>query len=91
MEWVLYRLTILSVSNPSQAATSSNNLLAYRPRFSAHHRSNLARAFINIEGVFPCIQSLPSYNPICQVFSEEEDSFRSGKALIGAGDMGNQF
>jgi hypothetical protein len=85
-------LATISLSNPSQAVTSSNNLLAYRPRFSSdRHNSNLAGVFINMEGVFPCLQSLSDYYPICQVFSEEEDGFRNGKALIGAGDIGNHF
>ncbi len=84
-------LANVSLSNPSQAVTSSNNLLAYRPRFADYHSSNLAGVFINMEGVFPCLQSLSSYNPICHVFSHEEDGFRNGKALIGAGDIGNHF
>ena len=84
-------LAAISLSNPSQAVTSSNNLLAYRPRFVDAHNSNLAGVFINIEGVFPCLQSLSNYVPICQVFSDEEDGFRGGKALIGAGDGGNHF
>jgi hypothetical protein len=32
--------------------TSSNNLLAYRPRFANYHSSDLAGAFINMEGGF---------------------------------------
>ena len=84
-------LAAISLSNPSQAVTSSNNLLAYRPRFADAHNSNLAGVFINMEGMFPCLQSLSNYVPICQVFSDEEDSFRGGKALIGAGDGGNHL
>jgi hypothetical protein len=84
-------LAAVSLTNPSQAMTSSNNLLAYRPRFADYHNSNLAGVFINMEGVFPCLQSLSSYGPICQVVSHEEDGFRSGKALIGAADIGNHF
>ena len=85
------KLATLSLSNSSQAVTSSNNLLAYQPRFADIHNSNLAGVFINIGGVFPCLQSLSIYLPICQVFSEEEDGFRDGKALIGASDHGNDF
>ena len=84
-------LAIVSLSNASQAVTSSNNLLAYRPRFADAHNSNLAGVFINMEGVFPCLQSLSNYNPICQVFTGEEDGFRGGRALIDAGDIGNNF
>lgn len=85
-------LANISLSNTSQAVTSSNNLLAYRPRFADVHSSNLAGVFINLEGVFSCLESLRySYHPICQVFSEEGDGFRKGKALIGAGDYGNDI
>ena len=81
------KIANVSLANPSQAVTSPNNLLAYRPRFTG----DLAGVFINIEGVFPCLQSLSSYSPICQVFSGEEDGFRDGKALISAGDVGNDI
>ena len=84
-------LAALSLSNPSQAVTSSNNLLAYQPRFADTHNSNLAGVFINMEGVFPCLQLLSDYYPKCQVFSEEEDGFRGGRALIGASDYGNNI
>ena len=85
------QLAAISITDSSQAVTSSNNVFAYRPRFSDDQHSNLAGAFINLEGVFPCLQSLSSYYPICQVFSEEEDGFRNGKVLIGSGDAGNTF
>lgn len=85
------RLAGITISNVSQQVTSSNNLLAYRPRFDDHHDSNLAGIFINLEGVFPCLESLSSYYPICRVFTEEEDGFRNGRALIDAGDIGNNF
>ena len=84
-------LANVSLTDPSLAAISPNNLLAYRPRFRDDHNSGLAGVFINVEGVFPCLQSLSSYAPIRQIFSEEEDGFRGGKALIGAGDFGNHF
>ena len=90
------QLAAVSLTDPSQAVTSSNNLLAYRPRFADSHNSNLAGVFINMVGVFPCLRSqsglaLRGYSPSCQVFSEEDDGFRMGKALIGAGDIGNHF
>ena len=84
-------LASVSLASTSQAVTSTNNLLAYRPRFTDYHNSGLAGVFINMEGVFPCLQSLSNYNPICQVFSDEEEGFRGGKALIGAGDNGLNF
>ena len=85
-------LATVSVTDGSQAATSSNNLLAYRPSYSDNHNSNLAGIFINLEGVFPCIVPLTNYVPIiCHLSSSEEDGFRGGKALIGSGDKGNNF
>ena len=75
----------------SSDITMPNNLLAYRPRIDDHHDSNLAGIFINLEGVFPCLESLSNYYPICRVFTEEEDGFRNGRALIDAGDIGNNF
>ena len=81
----------VSMSNPSEAVTSSDNLLAYRPRFSDIHNSNLAAIFINLEDVFPCIQLLSGYLPICSTYTEEDDGFRGGRALLGSADMGNQF
>ena len=74
-------------SNPSKAVTSSNNLLAYRPRFSDIHNSNLAAVFINLEGVFPCIQSLSGYMPICSTYTEEDDGIYGGKPLVGSTDV----
>ena len=85
-------LATVSFKNVSQAATSSNNLLAYRPSYNDLHNSNLAGIFINLEGVFPCIVPLTNYVPIiCHLSSSEEDGFRGGKALIGSGDRGNNF
>ena len=85
------RLADITISSSSQPVTSSNNLLAYRPRFDDTHDSNLAGIFINLEGVFPCLESLSSYYPICRVFTQEEDGFRNGRAMIDAGDIGNNF
>ena len=84
-------LADITISSSSQPLTSSNNLLAYRPRFDDTHNSNLAGIFINLEGVFPCLVSLSDYYPICRVFTAEEDGFRNGRALIDAGDIGNHF
>ena len=72
-------------------ATSLNNVIAYRPRFSDYHNSNLAGVFINLEGVCPWFEQVTNYNPICRVFTNEEDGFRNGKALINTADSGNDF
>ena len=85
------QLAQISISDSSQVATSLNNVIAYRPRFSDYHNSNLAGVFINLEGVFPCLEQVTNYNPICRVFTNEEDGFRNGKALINTADSGNDF
>ena len=84
-------LASITISNPSQAETSSNNLLAYRPRFKDGHSSNLAGVFINLAGVFPCLAPLTDYHPTCHVFTGDDDGFRGGRALINASDGGNHF
>ena len=83
------QLAQVTISDSSRAQTSPNNLLAYRPRYHDPHNSNLAGVFINLEGVFPCLAPLTNYQPICRVFTEEEDGFRGGKALIDSADFGN--
>ena len=79
----------ISLANPSQPATSSNNLLAYRPKYLDGHSSDLAGIFINLDGVFPC--SVGHGMPICGRFTQEEDGFNKGKALLQAADGGNNF
>ena len=75
----------ISLSNPSRPATSSNNLLAYRPRFSG-----LGALFLNIEAIFPCINS-SSHFPVCGRLTFEEDRFFSRRPFIEAADRGNSF
>ena len=84
-------IAVIRVSSPSQSVTSSNNLLAYRPRFNGFHSSGLGAIFINIEGVFPCVAPLTDYYPICSIFSEEEDGFRNGMTFLSSSDMGNHI
>ena len=76
----------ISLSNPSQPATSSNKLLAYRPRYSG-----LGVLFFNIEAIFPCINNSSSYFPMCGRLTLEEDGFFNGRSFIEAGDGGNHF
>ena len=80
----------ISISNSSQAVTSSNNLLAYRPRFNGYHNSGLGAMFLNLPGIFPCIQS-QMYIPPCGVLTGEEDGFNNGRSIIQAADKGNNF
>ena len=79
----------ISLADPSQPATSPNNLLAYRPKYSDYHSSGLAGIFINLDGLFPC--SSGHLIPNCARFTQEEDGFNKGKALLQAGDGGNYF
>ena len=81
----------MSIYWSNRNATSLNNLLAYRVRYNDDHYSSLAAIFINLDGVFPCLAPLSDYRPICKIYSNEEDGFRGGKAIIGAGDSGNSF
>ena len=82
------KLAEVDVSDSSLAQTSSNNFLAYRPRYDY---ANLAGIFINLEGVFPCLAPLIDYHPICRAFTDEQDSFGDGRALIECGDIGNHI
>ena len=75
----------VSLSNASLPATSSNNLLAYRPHFRG-----LGVLFLNLEAIFPCINS-SSHFPSCGRLTFEEDGFFNGRSFIEAADAGNQF
>ena len=74
----------VSIVNPSLSTTSSNKLLAYRPRYSDYHGSNLAGIFLNAK-------ELTCGSRMCKIVSHEEDGFNKGKAIIEAGDRGNDF
>ena len=79
----------ISLSDP--AASKTSTLLAYRPNYADYHSSGLAGLFVNIKSVLTCTSSITSYEPICQIFSREEDGFRKGKAFIVAADIGNNI
>ena len=80
----------LSIRDSSVAVTATTNLFAYRPRYADAHRSGLAVMFLNIEGIYPCVANRP-YNPICRVFTDEDDGFRGGRAVVDSGDNGGTF
>ena len=80
----------LSLSNSSLSVTSSNNLVAYRPRYQDGHNSNLGALFFNLDGIFPCIASV-TYMPTCEMSTLEEDGFFQGRSFLQAGDAGNNF
>ena len=79
---------IIPLKSGSSSLTSTNNILAYRPKYSDYHSSGLAGIFVNIEKIFPCIAGT-NYVPICSIFTSEEDGFRKGKQYIELGDLGN--
>ena len=80
----------LSNFDPTVSA-SSNNLLAYYPNYQDSHRSGIAALIINMVQAFPCISSWGTYNPVCKIFTYEDDGFRGGNAIIEASDSGNGF
>ena len=82
--WSLTMIANISIANPSVSTTSSNNLLAYRPKFKDFHDSNLAGIFLNAK-------ELTCGSTMCKIMSEDEDGFNKGKAIIEAGDGGNSF
>ena len=79
----------ISLDDPSAPQTST--LLAYRPQYEDFHDSGLAGLFVKIEDVFPCTQTYFDYEPVCSVFTREEDGFRKGKRIIKAADIGNNI
>ena len=81
-------LATISLTDATIPITASP--LAYRPMFSGNHRSMLGTLFINIEEVFPCVAGT-DYNAICRTFSDEDDGFRGGRAVLDSGDDGNTF
>lgn len=80
----------VSLSDPSQDQTSSNNMLAYRAAYTGDlHQSGLGSILVNINEVFPCTKNVDRYAPICTIFSFEDDGFRKGKPWVQLGDIGN--
>ena len=81
---LLKEIAKVSLVNPSLSITSSNKLLAYRPRYIDSHGSNLAAIFLNAK-------KLTCGSKMCKILPDEEDGFNKGKAIIEAGDNGNNF
>ena len=80
----------ITLSNTSQAVTSVDNLLAYRPRYADYHNSGLAAVFLNMEAIFSCTMSTPG-DPQCGLLTFEEDGFFGGRSFVQAADRGNNF
>ena len=83
-------ISTLMIPNISEDYTSDNSVLAYRPNYSNHSGGNTAIIFINLEVAIPCYQ-VNEIEPVCQLFTLEEESFQFGKAFIQASDIGNHF
>ena len=79
----------ISLSDPSASQTST--ILAYKPQYNDFHGTKLTTLFVNIKEVFPCLNALTYYEPVCSIFTREEDGFRKGRAFIEAGDSRNDF
>ena len=82
-------ISSLIIQNASNSETSSDNVLAYHPRYDDKHDSNLGIIFVNLKAVFPCIPYVRA--PICHLFSSEEDGFHGGRPVIQAADIGNHL
>jgi hypothetical protein len=79
----------ISLSNPSSSQTST--LIAYRPNYNDYHNSGLGAVFFNIQKIFTCTSGIRDYEPVCSVFTREEEGFRKGNAFIAAADIGNNM
>ena len=83
----------VDISDPRLSATGANNTVSYQPRYRdttdfGHGGSDTTAAFfINMRKVFPCTRSLSyRYHPVCKIFTNEEDGFRSYRPIIEAAD-----
>ena len=88
----------VNISDPSISVTGANNIVSYKPNYHdttnfGHGGSNTtAIFFFNMKEIFPCIKSLTyHYHPVCKIFTNEEDGFRSFRSIIEAADSGNHF
>ena len=81
----------VSISDPSQASTSSDNLLAYRPwpDYADTHNSNLGVVFFNLDSIFPCVP--PATNIPCGIVLTDTDGFFSGHSILQTADAGNHI
>ena len=79
-------LNKITIGNGQTPTTSS--ILAYRPRYYDAHQSRLGAVFLNLEKLFPCAGK-DGLVPVCSKFTQEEDGFLRGKAIIETADAGN--
>ena len=86
-----HTFSTLTIQNISNAYTSDDNILAYRPNYSSHSGGNTAIIFINLEAAIPCYQANQLTGQVCHLYTFEEENFQFGKAFVQAGDVGNNF
>ena len=79
----------VSISDPAQASTSSDNLLAYRPDYADTHNSSLGVVFLNLNGVFMCVP--PATNIPCGIVLTDTDGFFGGRSILQTADAGNNI
>ena len=85
-------ISSINIGTGADNVMSSDNIMAYRPRFNDGMNSNLAALFLNLEAIFPCLAQISQQNgyyPICRTFTDEEDGFRGGRSILDTGDIGN--
>ena len=68
--------------------SKTGRYLAYRPKFRGYHHTRLGAIFVNLNRLFPCAKSA---RVPCRRFTNEEDGFLKGRAIIEAADAGNNF
>lgn len=89
----------VNITDSSLDVDGAQRTVAYRPRYQditilGHDGINTtAGFFINMENVFPCTKTFDNYlnNPICKMFTYEEDGFRNYRPIIEVADAGNQI
>lgn len=91
-----HQLDEVNITNPTVSTTGVNHTVAYRPRYQdindfGHGGSNTNAAFfINMENAFPCTRN-SNYRPVCKMFTNDEDGFRSYRSIIEVADYGNHI
>ena len=82
----------ISIADAAADATSGNNLLAYRPDYPDFHGSNLGTIFLNLRGIFPCLDNTTAApRAICSPGAWEEDGLNGGQSLVHAIDTGDRI
>ena len=76
-------LATFSLSEPSQPQTIGI-IFAYRPSFADNHGSYIGVFLFGLRAVFPCIEGVANFNPICSIFTYNNGGFHSGQPFVEA-------